>query len=145
MHYMLQDGEAKTMPERSRAGKGTRHELDRRHALMSGSQREQRTANRFFAAFAVTIHADGVRHVGLLRDFCAKGLFVYSDFRPACGAALGFTLRLPRNTAKRVAVECRGKVVRVESATSGAAIGIAVEIDEYELRKTTAPIENAIY
>jgi hypothetical protein len=32
-------------------------------------------------------------------------------------------------------LECFGKVVRVEAATSGAAIGIAVAVEEYEFRK----------
>jgi PilZ domain len=111
--------------------------MDTREALMVGAPREQRTAIRFFTTVAVTIYADDVRHVGLLRDFSAKGLFVYSDFRPACGAALRFTLRPPKNAAKRVPVECRGKVVRIEAAASGAAIGIAVEVDKYKLLKNS--------
>ena len=33
---------------------------------------------------------------------------------------------------------CRGKVVRVASAGFGAAIGIAVAVEEYEIRKLAA-------
>jgi hypothetical protein len=116
----------------------TGRKLDRGQALMAGKQREQRTAIRVFVTVPVEIYADGVRHVGLVRDVSGKGLFVYSDFQPACGATLRFTLQLPKNTVKHVAVDCRGKVVRVEAASSGAAIGIAVAVEEYEFRKLAA-------
>jgi hypothetical protein len=112
--------------------------LDRGQALMIGKQREQRTAIRVFVTVPVAIYADGVRHVGLVRDVSGKGLFVYSDFQPACGATLRFTMQLPKHVAKHVAVDCRGKVVRVEAEASGAAIGIAVEIEEYEFRRLAA-------
>jgi hypothetical protein len=113
--------------------------MDRRQALMTGTQQEERTATRFFTTMPVTIYADGVRHVGLLRDFSPKGFFVYSDFQPACGVTLRFALRPPKETAKHVPVECRGTVVRVEAAASGAAIGIAIEVAAYESRKNGFP------
>jgi hypothetical protein len=111
---------------------------DRREALMIGSEREQRTAIRFFVTAPVVIYANGVRHVGLIRDVSGKGLFVYSDFQPACGDTLSFTLQLPKNMAKHLAVNCRGRVVRVEPATSGAAIGFAIVVEEYAFRKLAA-------
>jgi PilZ domain len=109
--------------------------LDRGQAFMLGTQREQRAATRFFVTVPVAVFVNGVKHVGLVRDLSGKGLFVYSDFQPAFGAALRFTWRLPNKTRKHLAVTCRGRVVRVEAGVSGAAIGIAVAVDEYEFRK----------
>jgi hypothetical protein len=78
--------------------------------------------------------------VGLIRDLSGNGLFLYSDFKPACGSTLQLTLNL-REEAANESYACRGKVVRVVAATSGAAIGIAVELEEYESEDDAAKPE----
>jgi PilZ domain len=108
---------------------------DRRHALMTGAQREERRQARLLTTVPVTIYVNSDRHVGLVRDYNLKGLFVYSDFQPACGDTLSFTLRLLKRSVKLLVVNCRGKVMRVETAGSGAAVGIAVAVEEYEFRR----------
>jgi PilZ domain len=112
----------------------------RRNALMTGTQREQRTAICYFVTVPVAIYADGVQHVGFVRNLSGKGIFVYSDFQPACGSTLRFTLRIAKNTVKHVPGDFRGRVVRVETTGLGAAIGIAVAVEEYEFRKLVFPL-----
>jgi PilZ domain len=108
---------------------------------MIGTQREERSEVRFLTTVPVVIYAGNERHVGLVRDFSPKGLFVYSDFEPDCGAKLSFTLRVRKPTVKQVVVNCRGNVVRVERAGLGAAIGIAVAVEEYEFRRLAPSLQ----
>jgi len=116
--------------------------LDRRHALMMGAQTNERSEVRLLTTVSVTICADDERHVGLVRDFSPKGLFVYSDFEPACGAKLSFTLQVRKRTLKHLVVNCKGKVVRVKTTGSGA-IGIAVAVEEYEFRRLAPSLKVA--
>jgi PilZ domain len=109
---------------------------ERRGALMMGIQPNQRNASRFFvtAATKIRTQAGCEEHVGLVRDLSGNGIFVYSDFTPECGSRLEVILRTSKMRPRHVSIACRGKVVRVEPSTSGAAIGIAVAVDEYEFR-----------
>lgn len=107
---------------------------ERRGAFMMGVQPEQRHASRFFVTAATKVRTQTGReeHVGLVRDFSGSGIFVYSDFRPECGSRLEVILRTSKMSPRHVSIAFRGKVVRVEPSTSGAAVGIALAVDEYE-------------
>ncbi len=107
---------------------------ERRGALMMGVQPDQRNASRFFvtAATKIRTQAGCEEHVGLVRDLSGNGIFVYSDFTPECGSRLEVLLRTSKMNPRHVSIACRGKVVRVEPSTSGAAVGIALAVDEYE-------------
>lgn len=107
---------------------------ERRGALMVGVQPDQRNASRFFvtAATKIRIGEGCAEHVGLVRDLSGNGIFVYSDFAPECGSRLEVILRTSKMRPRHVSIACRGKVVRVEPSATGAAIGIALAVDEYE-------------
>ena len=107
---------------------------ERRGALMVGAQPDQRNASRFFVTAATKIRTgnDCEEHVGLVRDLSGNGIFVYSDFTPECGSRLEVILRTSKMRPRHVSIACRGKVVRVEPNASGAAVGIALAVDEYE-------------
>jgi len=107
---------------------------ERRGALMVGAQPDQRNASRFFVTAATKIRTgdDCEEHVGLVRDLSGNGIFVYSDFTPECGSRLEVILRTSKMRPRHVSIACRGKVVRVEPSASGAAVGIALAVDEYE-------------
>ena len=111
--------------------------LARHQEIMLGHQGEQRSAIRFFNTAPAVIHADGVRHVGLVRDLSGSGLFVYSDFKPLPGATVDLILWLSKDTARNDTLNCKGKVVRVVANQSGAAVGIGLELD-------TAALEVAV-
>jgi len=107
---------------------------ERRGALMVGMQPDQRNASRFFVTAATKIRTGegDEEHVGLVRDLSGNGIFVYSDFIPETGSRLEVILRTSRMRPRHVSIACRGKVVRVEPSASGAAVGIAMAVDEYE-------------
>jgi hypothetical protein len=107
--------------------------LARHQEIMLGIQGEQRSSTRFFNTAAAMIDADGVRHVGLVRDLSGNGLFVYSDFEPSPGSTVNLTLWLSKDNARNETLACRGKVVRVVSTQSGAAIGIGVALEDADL------------
>jgi PilZ domain len=115
-------------------------QIGRRQDVMLGVHPEQRTSVRYFTTAPAVVRADGANHVGLVRDLSGNGLFLYSDFKPDCGSTLQLTLNL-REEAANESYACRGKVVRVVAATSGAAIGIAVELEEYEAEDDAAKPE----
>ncbi|HLH08998.1 MAG TPA: PilZ domain-containing protein [Terriglobales bacterium] len=107
---------------------------ERRGALMLGSLSDERQASRFFltAATKVRTGTDGEEHVGLVRDLSGNGLFVYSDFIPECGSQLQVVLQTSTLRSRHVSVACKGRVVRVEPNATGAAVGIAIAVEEYE-------------
>jgi len=101
---------------------------------MMGVQPDQRNASRFFVTAATKVRTQSgcEEHVGLVRDLSGNGIFVYSDFIPECGSRLEVILRTSKMNPRHVSIACRGKVVRVEPSASGAAVGIALAVDEYE-------------
>jgi len=112
----------------------------RANAIMLGKQREQRAAYRSLVRLPVTIKtspSDPTEHVGLLMDLHRRGIFFYSDFMPRHGAHVEFLIVLRRTQRKAISVACQGKVVRVEEAAPGAAIGIALSVENYKLVSTS--------
>jgi len=119
-------------------------QVSRRNAIAYPLQPDQRRATRYLITASADIKHDSGKHVGLVRDLSATGLFVYSNFKPSCGDELQLQIGLWNLTAEKIAVTCRGKVVRVEQPASGAAIGIAISISSYQLRvgSSEAPAPN---
>jgi hypothetical protein len=66
-----------------------------------------------------------------VRDFSVSGLFFYTDFQPTCGAVLHITIKLTKCGSKTLT--CVGRVMRVTSGTHGAAVGVAIQAEEFEL------------
>jgi hypothetical protein len=95
-----------------------------------------RAARRVAMHLPVTITAagGGPTHLGLTRDLSRCGLFVFSKFFPQAGTEVDITLRLPPVLAlDRIALKCRGRVVRADQVTEGAAVGIAVQVEHLEV------------
>lgn len=111
-------------------GAETERRMALRHAVMLGTHGEQRRALRLLTTAPAVVYMDGERHIGLVRDLSASGLFVYSDFTPALDTELSLTIRLSRDEKKTAVFVCKGIVVRVEDSKNGAAVGIAVKFEE---------------
>src|SRR6185369_83100 len=90
---------------------------------------EQRRALRLLTTAPAVVLMDGERHIGLVRDLSATGLFVYSDFTPKLGTELKLTIRLSRDKNRTAVFLCSGKVVRVEASNKGVAVGIALQLE----------------
>jgi hypothetical protein len=103
----------------------------RRQAVMLGLH-EQREADRNFVIAPAAIDIAGESHVGLVRDVSSSGMFLYSDFIPACGATIQLKMQLRGESLKPELFDCQGTVVRVQGANSGAAVGIAVKLHNFE-------------
>ena len=110
-------------------GAETERRMALRQAVMLGTHGEQRRALRLLTTAPANVFMDGNRHIGLVRDLSATGLFVYSDFTPALGTELKFTIRLSRDKNKTAVFLCTGKVVRVEDSRNGAAVGLGVKFE----------------
>lgn len=111
-------------------GQETERRMALRHAVMIGTHGEQRRALRLLTTAPAVVYMNGERHIGLVRDLSATGLFVYSDFAPPTGTELNLTIQLSRDEEKTSLFVCKGKVVRVEDSRNGAAVGIAVKFEE---------------
>jgi hypothetical protein len=110
-------------------GAETERRMALRHAVMLGTHGEQRRALRLLTTAPAVVLMDGERHIGLVRDFSATGLFVYSDFTPVQGTELKLTIRFSQNKNKTAVFLCTGKVVRVEDSRNGAAVGIGLRFE----------------
>ncbi len=64
-------------------------------------------------------------HVALVKDISEKGVYFYSDFRPAIGDQLDFVVEFLTGSDK-VRLHLKGTVLRVEQAVAGSAPGTAV-------------------
>jgi hypothetical protein len=107
---------------------GADHPAGRPHVRMAPMMlkryTEQRSSPRAFIIFPISINspAAGKTHQGIVRDVSADGIFFYSTFRPRLQSDINFVLHVK---GKKIAGT--GKVVRVEQAAPGAAIGVAVK------------------
>ncbi len=108
----------------------------RGQAIMTGGQREERSSNRLLFTAPAVIEAEGARHLGLIRDVSVSGLFFYTDFEPACGSTLNVTMKLTKSGSKTLTFI--GKVTRVINSAAGAAIGVAIQSQQFELRMLTS-------
>ena len=70
----------------------------------------------------------------MVRDMTGRGIFFYSEFRPAVGDEIEFVLKFPKWTNTGV-FACKGKVVRVEQPVPDACPGVAVSLNRFMLWK----------
>ncbi len=119
-------------------GAETERRMALRHAVMIGTHGEQRRALRLLTTAAAVVYMNGERHIGLVRDLSATGLFVYSDFTPSLDTELNLSIRLSRDEKKTAVFVCKGIVVRVEDSRNGAAVGIAIRFDEGQILSSDA-------
>jgi hypothetical protein len=97
---------------------------------------ERRAAQRFGFHLPVALHLTGTDREGsgFTQDLSARGAFLYTDFAVTVGDAIELTLVMPSEVtlAENMRVRCRGHVLRVCPAGSGAKCGVAVHLEGYE-------------
>jgi len=99
-------------------------------------QQEKRAARRFALHVPVTVnHVDTAsKESAQIRDVSARGICFYLEAAVAQGSPIGFTLTLPPEITltESIRVQCKGRVVRVESAREDGKLAVAAVIEEYE-------------
>jgi hypothetical protein len=98
---------------------------------------EKRAARRFALRIPVAVsRGDGLEHSepAQLRDVSARGISLYLDSVIENGAPLSFTLTLPPEITltESIRVQCKGKIVRVETSGDNGKMAVAAVIEEYE-------------
>jgi PilZ domain len=104
---------------------------------MAEPQQEKRAARRFPLHLPVTVnHGENTqqRDVGQLRDVSARGICFYLQASISQGSSIEFALTLPPEITltESIRVQCKGRVVRVESSQSNGQMAVAAVIEEYE-------------
>jgi PilZ domain len=90
----------------------------------------QRNAFRVFVHLPawLSLNSSQNEHLAFVRDISPRGVFFYSQFRPAQENRLSFMLQYLSGDS-RIRLHLKGKIVRVEQAASTALTGIAVAFD----------------
>ena len=101
------------------------------------TQENKRATRRFALRLPVSVSysQDGEQEkAAQTRDVSARGICFYLDSAIATGSPIEFTLTLPPEITltESIRVKCKGRVVRVDDATSGGKVAVAAVIDEYE-------------
>ncbi len=104
---------------------------------MVEAQQEKRAARRFALRIPVSVARDENANPGesaQLRDVSARGICLYLDSPMAQGSPIGFTLTLPPEITltESIRVQCKGRVVRVETPNEDGKMAVAAVIEEYE-------------
>jgi len=106
---------------------------------MAEPQQEKRGARRFALRVPVSVNRDAATESGpieaaQLRDVSARGISFYLENSVAQGSTIGFTLTLPPEITltESIRVQCKGRVVRVESGEPEGKVKVAAVIEEYE-------------
>lgn len=103
--------------------------------LMGSKEAEQRAGMRRkvnVCGEIVCPGAAGTRHLALVRDVSATGIFFYSNFDPPLGADVTVAFTMP-GAEGYVEVLCQGRVIRREEYPAGAATGIAARLYKQEI------------
>ena len=101
-------------------------------------QQEKRATRRFALRLPVSVkyNENGVQDntSAQTRDVSARGICFYVDTSVEPGAAIEFTLTLPPEITltESIQVRCRGRVVRVDSASLEGKVAVSAVIDDYE-------------
>jgi hypothetical protein len=104
---------------------------------MAETQQEKRSARRFALRIPVSV-ARGEKmeqsEPAQLRDVSARGICLYLDSPIEQGSPIGFTLTLPPEITltESIRVQCKGRVVRIDTAASNGKLAVAAVIEEYE-------------
>jgi hypothetical protein len=104
---------------------------------MAEAQQEKRAARRFALRIPVDVNRgenSNDREAAQLRDVSARGICFYLDSPMESGSPIGFTLTLPPEITltESIRVQCKGRVVRVESSSDNGKMAVAAVIEEYE-------------
>jgi hypothetical protein len=104
---------------------------------MAEVQQDKRNTRRFALRLPLSVNYSengAAEKSAQTRDVSARGICFYIDSTVAPGAAIEFTLTLPPEITltESIQVRCRGKVVRVDNASSDGKVAVAAVIDEYE-------------
>src|SRR6201987_2519277 len=105
--------------------------------FMAEAQQEKRATRRFALRLpvAVTYADNGAQEkAAQTRDVSARGISFYVDSPIATGSPIEFTLTLPAEITltESIRVRCKGKVVRLDEASTNGKMAVAAVIDEYE-------------
>jgi hypothetical protein len=104
---------------------------------MAEAQEEKRAARRFALRIPVAIaRGENTNHdeAAQIRDVSARGISLYLDSPIEHGSPIGFTLTLPPEITltESIRVQCKGRVVRIESGAADGKMAVAAVIEEYE-------------
>lgn len=103
-------------------------------SIMSHRQQDERSVSRtalHVAALADCPQTGSLGASALIRDVSNHGVFFFAQFVPELGAEVSLSF-CSKPSANSPRVYCRGRVVRVEPFSSGAA-GIAIKLDSYRV------------
>src|SRR5947209_19197947 len=90
----------------------------------------QRSATRKFLRLPAWSRVNFKKHVAMVRDMTRQGIFFYSDIRPQVGEEVAFVMEFAK-WSHRSLIACKGRVVRVEQAVPGAAVGVALSLSRF--------------
>jgi len=104
---------------------------------MAEVQQEKRSARRFALRIPVSVSRDEQTdhsEPAQLRDVSARGICLYLDSPMEQGSPIGFTLTLPPEITltESIRVQCKGRVLRVDSVANNGKMAVAAVIEEYE-------------
>jgi hypothetical protein len=104
---------------------------------MAETSQEKRAARRFALRIPVSVgHGESTSNSesAQLRDVSARGICLYLDSPIEQGSPLNFTLTLPPEITltESIRVQCKGRVVRVETVANNGKMAVAAVIEEYE-------------
>ena len=105
--------------------------------VMAEASSEKRTTRRFGLRLPVSVNSvsDGpAEKPAQTRDVSARGICFYVDSAVEAGSPIEFTLTLPPEITltESIHVRCKGRVVRVDNASTSGKMAVAAVIEEYE-------------
>ncbi|HET7206861.1 MAG TPA: PilZ domain-containing protein [Terriglobales bacterium] len=112
---------------------------------MTTAAPDRRTMRRFDMRLPALVKLPGNGFQEFLtetQNVSARGVFFYLDYRLSPGAKIEVTLTLPSHVTVSDSIRVRfsARVLRVEASASGARVGVAAFIEEYEfLRSPQSP------
>ena len=104
---------------------------------MPEPRQEKRAARRFALHVPVTVEhgeTQSQSQIAEIRDVSARGICFFLESAIEQGSPIGFTLTLPPEITltESIRVQCKGRVVRVDSAPKEGKVSVAAVIEEYE-------------
>lgn len=112
-----------------------RQQRQRADVLMGSKDAEQRSTMRRrvnVCGEVICSEPNCPKHLALIRDVSAGGVFLYCNMNPPVGTDLAIAFTMP-GAEGYVEVLCQGKVIRREEYPAGAATGIAARLYKQEI------------
>lgn len=97
-------------------------------------EKEKRATRRFALRLPVSVRFDSEEREAQTRDVSARGICFFMDAAMQAGSAIDFTLTLPPEITltESIRVQCKGRVVRIETGSPVGKVAVAAVIEEYE-------------